>query len=370
MRVLLVTEQYRTSRSGVGTYARGLAEGLSAAGHELALAVSREEAPAESDFRLIPLGTPPGNVTMLNRRKRARAVNRALAEESGRHDLVHFLDARWGIAVEGVRTVGTIHDSYALDWMAPGYPRARYADRLLRSWHYRWLRGHERRTYRGFSLLLANSRHVESAIRDGYGIEADRTRVVRLGLAPDDAEPGSVALEGRPAVLFVGTNFTRKGLTELIEACRTLREEHPDLGLSVVGGDAKVRHFESLPGADAVRFLPLTPPEEVRTMMVAADVFAMPSHVEAWGLVYLEAMRAGVPVVATANGGLSECFEDGRDVLLAPPGDAPALAAVLRGLFEDPDRAKRIGEAGRATAAAFTMTKTVSETVAAYEEVL
>jgi glycosyltransferase involved in cell wall biosynthesis len=370
VRVLLVSEQYRTSRSGVGTYARGLAEGLIAAGHEVALAVSREEAPEESELRVIPLDTPPGNLTMLNRRARARAVNRALAMESGRHDLVHFLDARWGVEVSGAPAVGTVHDSYALDWTAPDYPRARYPDRLLRSWHYRWLRRHERRTYRGFSLLLANSRHVASAIGDGYDLERGRIRVVRLGLARDDSEPASTTIEGRPAVLFVGTNFTRKGLTELIEACRTLRESHPGLLLTVVGGDRKVRHFESRPGADAVRFLPLQPPERVRAMMAAADVFAMPSHVEAWGLVYLEAMRAGVPVVATANGGLGECFEDGKDVVLAAPGDAEALARTLRGIVDDPGRAERIGDAGRAAAAAFTMEKTVSETVAAYEEAI
>ena len=69
-------------------------------------------------------------------------------------------------------------------------------------------------------------------------------------------------------------------------------------------------------------------------MMAAADIFAMPSHVEAWGLVYLEAMRAGVPVIATARGGLAESFEDGEQVL----GRRGAAA-----LLPDPPRPRRAG---------------------------
>jgi len=378
VRVLLVTEQFRSSRSGVGTYARGLAQGLADAGHEVGLTVCREEAPDTADFPVFPLDTPPGNLTALNARRRGRALRRALRPRVGDWDLVHFLDARWaaplGRDLSTFRAVGTVNDTYAIDWLSFGRLRRRYADRTTRSLHYAWLRRREAVAYGRLSRVLANSEHVANAIRTAYGSRPDRVEVVRYGLAPRADRVEAAPLAGEPSVLFVGTNFTRKGLTELLEAVAIARRTAPKIHLHVAGGDARIERFHDLARRlsieNAVTLLGLQSPDRILAMMAGTDVFAMPSHVEAWGLVYLEAMRCGVPVIATARGGLAEVFVDGRDVFLAPPGDVEALVAILTRLAAEPETRRTIGEAGSVTAARFTVPVMVRETVAAYERTL
>jgi len=378
LRVLLVTEQYRTSRSGVGTYARGLVEGLRAAGHEVVLLVSETEAPEDAGFPVVPFRSPPGNITVLNRKRRSRILAPAVAAAREGCDVVHFLDARWAMlagplspGTHPVHTVGTVHDSYALDWQAPEFPRSVYADRWRRAWHYRWLRAREAESYGRLDRLLANSDHVARRIREGYSLADDDVEVVRIGVPPvtDAAEPE--ALAGDPSILFVGTNFTRKGLLELFGAIAVLRKEVPGIHLHIAGGDGRIDLFRELVTREGlnghVTLAGIQSPDRIQAMMAGADVFAMPSHVEAWGLVYLEAMRHGCAVVATAAGGIGESFADGREIRLVPPVDTNATAAILRDLAGDPDARRKLGEAGRAAAARFTVEATAAETVAVYE---
>ena len=84
-------------------------------------------------------------------------------------------------------------------------------------------------------------------------------------------------------------------------------------------------------------------------LMAAADIYAMPSFEEPFGLVYAEAMAMKLPVVALNSGGVPELIEHGVTGLLSEPGDRAALAANLLALLRDPDRCSRMGEAGRAT---------------------
>ncbi len=88
--------------------------------------------------------------------------------------------------------------------------------------------------------------------------------------------------------------------------------------------------------------------DHVPSLLAGCDVLALPSYAEGMPLVVLEAMAQSRPVVASAVGGSPEVVVDGVTGLLVPPGDVHALAAALRGLLADPERARRLGEAGRA----------------------
>ena len=99
--------------------------------------------------------------------------------------------------------------------------------------------------------------------------------------------------------------------------------------------------------ADRVHFVGRLSREEVAEAMAGATLFVMPSRLEPFGIVILEAWRAGAPVVATSRGGPPEFVRDGDDGALVDPFDTTAFAAVLEGLLLDPERRQRIGEAGR-----------------------
>ena len=86
---------------------------------------------------------------------------------------------------------------------------------------------------------------------------------------------------------------------------------------------------------------------DVPALLAGCDVFCLPSSAEGLPLVVLEAMAHGRPVVATPAGGTAELVVDGETGILVPPADASALADALRSLLADPERARRMGEAGR-----------------------
>jgi glycosyltransferase involved in cell wall biosynthesis len=98
--------------------------------------------------------------------------------------------------------------------------------------------------------------------------------------------------------------------------------------------------------------------------MAAADVFAMPSNLEPFGLVYTEAMAMELPVVALANGGTIEVVEHGVDGLLSDPGDAKGLAANLHALLVEPERRSTFGSRGRRRVEQLFTTKTMAAAAA------
>ena len=105
---------------------------------------------------------------------------------------------------------------------------------------------------------------------------------------------------------------------------------------------------------DAVTFHGRQPNDRLRAMMAGADLFALPADTEAFGLVYLEAMQIGVPVIATTSGGLREVIKDGQGVLFVPPRNPTAVAAAVEAVASDPQAAARLGREGRKRAEAFT----------------
>lgn len=160
--------------------------------------------------------------------------------------------------------------------------------------------------------------------------------------------------EGAPAVLSVCRLFEAKGPADLIRACARLRDDHPDLRLLIAGvegvpGGTYGRELEALVSElgvpDTVTFLGWR--DDIARLMAAADVYAMPSHDEPFGLVFVEAMAMELPVVAVDNGGTPEVVEQGTSGLLSAPGDIDGLVANLAKLIADPSLRHAMGAAGR-----------------------
>lgn len=160
-----------------------------------------------------------------------------------------------------------------------------------------------------------------------------------LGLPPNAVLVGCVAVLRR-----------EKGHRELIAAVQPLLAPHPSLHLVLVGGGSP--GFEELHALVAeqglvgrVHLLGARP--DVPSLLPNLDIFALATHMEASGTVFVEAGSAGLPVVGTRVGGVPEMMQEGRSGLLVPLHDIPALSAALESLVLDPARRQAMGRAGR-----------------------
>jgi colanic acid/amylovoran biosynthesis glycosyltransferase len=169
--------------------------------------------------------------------------------------------------------------------------------------------------------------------------------------------PEEVAAEAiPPEVLYAGRLSPEKGVSELVEAASGLN--------LVVAGDGPLR--DRVPGA-----LGFVPHDELEALYRRAAVVVCPSHREGFGVVCMEAMAHGRPVVASAVGGLLDLVVDGETGLLVPPGDVRALRAALERLLADADLRRRMGAAARERIRTrFSWDAVTRATIALYERAL
>jgi len=170
----------------------------------------------------------------------------------------------------------------------------------------------------------------------------------------------------------VGRLTEQKGHTYLLDAFAQVMRVLPAARLLVIGdGELRPtleRRATRLGLHGSVIFTGRR--EDVPRLMMALDVLALPSLWEGFGLVLLEAMAAGKPIVASRVSAIPEIVADGETGLLVPPRDVKALAQALLALLHDPQRATEMGRRGRLRLEQeFTVERMVSQTEAAYEKV-
>ena len=210
----------------------------------------------------------------------------------------------------------------------------------------------QRHAYRCAQAVVANSRAAASQL-DSEGVAPGRVRVIPNGVDLDRFRP---VVRERPVTTVISVaNLRREKAHEcLLAAAATLAPRHPQLRYVIVGGGPRAEELQALAHtlgvADRVRFLGHR--EDVTELLAAADVFVLPSRSEAFPNGALEAMAAGLPVVACRVGGLIDLVEHGRTGLLVPPDDPAALAAALASLVQSPATARAFGAAARAEVAA------------------
>jgi len=214
-------------------------------------------------------------------------------------------------------------------------------------------------------------RHPERVRRVYHGLEPPVTKALEregqhirqeLGIGPDEFLVGNV---GRLAL--------QKGQRHLIAAMPLLLERVPRARAIIAGGGDLEDYLRDLANEMGVadRVHVLGPRKDVPALMHAIDVFVMPSIWEGFGLVLLEAMAAGRPIVASRVATIPEVVADGESGLLVPAGDPLALATALAELAEQPALAVRMGEAGRERLRKqFSVEKMVGDTELLYRELL
>jgi glycosyltransferase involved in cell wall biosynthesis len=188
------------------------------------------------------------------------------------------------------------------------------------------------------------------------GMPRRSAHVVPCGvdLAAFRPEGATAERSARPRLLSLGRLVPRKGVDTAVEAMRYLR----DAELFVAGGPpaeefhrdpevTRLRWIASLAGvSDRVRFLGRVDRGQVPALMRSADLVVCVPWYEPFGIVPLEAMACGVPVVASAVGGLTDTVVHGETGVLVPPRDANAVANATRRLLADPEYRRTLGAAG------------------------
>ncbi|HXJ17584.1 MAG TPA: glycosyltransferase family 4 protein, partial [Candidatus Polarisedimenticolia bacterium] len=218
-----------------------------------------------------------------------------------------------------------------------------------------------RRALADADVVLAPSRYTIERLAVAQRIPREKIRLLPWPLSADflrmAAKPDALPLAPdvpRGCILLTVGRWASceryKGVDELIRAVARLRADFPDLRLVVAGGGDDLPRLRALAAvlgvADRVHFLGRISCEEIAACYAHADVFALPSTGEGFGLVFLEAMAFAKPLVGAAWGGTTDVIEDGVNGLLVPPGDTEGLAQVLDRLLREHSLRAEMGQRG------------------------
>lgn len=234
--------------------------------------------------------------------------------------------------------------------------------------------GMQGRVIRRCDRVLTSSRETARQIEKSFRVSPDRIRNVANGLDTEFFRPANGISREPNRVLFVGnTDDTKKGARYLLEAMTLLPQK---VNLTIVDEGAPFKTYapdlvQKLGIRHRVKFTGKLSSEDLRREYHSAQVTAVPSLYEGFGLPAAESMACGTPVVATSAGALPEVVgEDGTGVLV-PPRDARALAMAIRRVLEDGDQRERMAKAGRERVEnLFSWRKVAERTVEVYKELL
>jgi len=177
----------------------------------------------------------------------------------------------------------------------------------------------------------------------------DKLKIIHCGVTPALYDRPRTPSEGGLHLVFVGRLAPVKGLRVLLEALLTL--DRPDVRLTIVGDGPERAPLETMaaPLGARVRFTGYQSQEEVAAILATANAFVLPSFAEGVPVVLMEALAAGLPVIATRITGVPELVDHGRSGFLVPPGDKKALSRVIETFADDPAQGANLGAAGRET---------------------
>jgi glycosyltransferase involved in cell wall biosynthesis len=228
----------------------------------------------------------------------------------------------------------------------------------------RWIRL-ETSIYRNARTVFTMSDATRRCLVEEYGCPEADVVWVRAGpnAPPSNGDlPAPDRYESR-RVLFVAGRWEPKGGPELATAFERVLDSHPEAKLTIVGCSPQV----ALPNCEVVGRVPV---QNVGDYYDRASIFCLPTRREAYGIVFLEALAHGLPVVATRVGALPELVSEGETGYLVDVGDVDALAARLKALLDDPERCRRFGFAARTAGATYSWTKTAEAVLRHIERVV
>ncbi len=276
-------------------------------------------------------------------RLRSRRINRRLKANVQAIDAVLqlgvMLDANW----QTLPVPSVIYTDYTavLSGKKPDAGRSPFTPDQRKAWV-----ALEKQALERAAHICTRGEFVRRSIIEDYGIPEDRVTSigggVNFGELPELNRKGEP--EGPPTVLFIGKDYYRKGGDLLVEAFSRVREAHPDARLRMVTNapEGAISHLEN------VEFIePTWDRQEISRLYREADLFVLPSRLETWGDVLLEAMAYGMPCVGVSGEAMDEIIDHQKTGLIIPPEDGEALSQAMNVLISNQDLRRTWGLAGR-----------------------
>lgn len=367
MRILLCTDTFLPEVNGVTTVLATMRDGLRRKGHTVRVAAPAYPTPAadESDVRRLSAIPCPGYRQVRLSWPWGRGLSRCFDEFGP--EVVHVITegplglfGRSYARRRGLPLVSSFHTDF------PRYAShylGRFAVEPVRAW-LRWFHRPALMTQTPSAVTQAEliGMGIPQAVVWGRGVDATWFHPGRRS----EARRSALGAAGRVLVLHVGRLAVEKDVDTLVAAFTVARERLGDRARFCVAGDgpraAVVR--EELPFARHLGFLDRA---TLADLYADADIFVFPSPTETCGLVALEALAAGVPVIGADAGGVRESLRHGLTGYLVPAGDAKGFAARIIELVEDQEQHGAMREAARAFGVGRDWARELDELEAAYE---
>ena len=399
MRVALLSYRSKPHCGGQGVYVRHLSRELVALGHEVEVFSGQPYPELDPGVRLTklpsldlyrepdPFRTPrPGEIrdaidvlevaTMYTAGfpepltfslRAARVLKRRLGDFDVVHDNQTLGYGMLDVARTGLPLVTTIHHPITFDRRVD--MSAAKGRKKLSTWRWYGFLSMQGRVARRMRHIVTVSKSSARDIAADFGVAPERIEVIPLGVEPevfahyqDPRVPGRI-------VAMASADTPMKGIANLLEAFAKLRTER-DVELLLITrpkpGGRTEQLIDHLAIQDSVRFVSGLSDTELAEVVGSAEIACVPSLYEGFSLPTVEAMACGTPLVVSRAGAIPEVVgEDGRCADLVTPGDVEELASALGALLDDPDRRRRMGEAGRRRALERFSWRAVAEATAA-----
>jgi len=350
VKIGLVCPYIYPESGGVAQHVRFLYENLRLRGHDVRIITASHGPQRASEGDILRIGVgfsmpTNGSVGTLTFSPRYLGqVRELLARE--RFDLLHFHEpfvpflSLFLLRESRSVNVATFH-AYA--GFSPSYELGS-----------RVMRGHATRLHGRIAVSAAARHFIDRFFPGDYKVIPNGVDVPRFAAAV----PLARWQDGTPNVLFVGRLEPRKGVLDLLKAHRILRKTGAGNRLLIVGSgpqEREARRYVATRGLQEVEFLGRVSDAEKAQLFRTVDVFASPATGgESFGIVLLEAMAAGAPIVASDIHGYKGVVRRGREGLLVPPHEPKELAKGIARLLGDPDLRAEMSAAGRLRAEAFS----------------
>jgi len=362
VKIGLVTPYVYPLPGGVNEHVRFLYENLRLSGHDVRILTSSHGLQRSSEGDVIRIGKgfsvpSNGSVGTITLSPRFVGQVREVLDRE-RFDVLHFHEPFvpfLSLVVLGQSSSVNIATFHAYAGFSPAMEFGK-----------RTLSGYSQKLHGRIAVSAAARHFVDRFFPGEYKIIPNGVNLGRF----QRAVPIARWQDGCPNVLFVGRLEDRKGLPYLLKAYRLLRKDEINCRLLIVGSgpqEREARRYVMTRRLSNVEFLGRVSDAEKAQLFKTADVYVSPATGrESFGIVLLEAMASGAPIVCSDIHGYKGVVQRGRQALLVEPRDSRGLAAAIKELLEDPRRRHEMGEAGKERAEQFGWDRVTARVEAYY----
>lgn len=350
--ICLVSYEYPPMKGGEGSYTYGLFSALSDLGEDVCVitgGVSKGSEQESNVIRVPVIERSPFGLFSFGLESR-KAIKKLLNEKE--IDLIHHTNDYQYLQRFDVPMVATAHHPYAAERRIVK-ENLSFSDYLHYSIYRRvgFVERMEKKICERADRIIAVSNYTAESINKEYNVSPEKITVI-----PDavDTKRFNPSVDGNhikerfdlqsDVILFVGRLDHTKGVQYLVEAFSMILKENPDAKLVIVGNGPMMR---SLKNKKSIILAGSVSDTELPYFYAASDVVVLPSLMEGFGIVLLEAMATGKPCIAARAGGTEDVIEDGITGFFVPVADVRRLYDGIHTILSDGDLARKFGDAGR-----------------------